>query len=234
VELSSDEWGYELKAPEGMAIVKASTYREHELQFDPAKHAKLDCHAVGVNPGTLALVEVCTDPGSHPDPREKERAERDRRDAEREEENLRRTEEAERRHAFVTRTAKGKVDKEVLLHLCFLSYVEEPGYGSRTVTEIGWNLLGIEEEQEVDALVKESGQAPDVSIEEVDYDELLLAFGRRSIANRYRATFVLAAAMFECAPYSVPSSYLELLVSLGYEPSASEKLQLEAKPGEAS
>ena len=106
VELTADERGYNLTPPEGMALVRESTLREDEVEFDPEKHAKLKCHRVGVHPTTMNLIEVCAEPDTHPNRAAEAKTEREKRDAEREAENDRRNEMAERRQKFVTEQAR--------------------------------------------------------------------------------------------------------------------------------
>jgi len=67
VDAKTDSYGYQLTLPDGTAEVKAQVYGNTKaVEMDPKKHAKMECHAVALNPRTLAEIEVCTNPKAHP------------------------------------------------------------------------------------------------------------------------------------------------------------------------
>lgn len=64
LQLKTDRSQYHPDAPKGTAIVEADSWTQG-VHMQPAKHAKLACHALAVHPRTGERVPLCRDPKSH-------------------------------------------------------------------------------------------------------------------------------------------------------------------------
>jgi ParB/RepB/Spo0J family partition protein len=143
VEIKADKWGYNPETPAGMLEVRKEAYFAHAVEMDPAEHAKLPCHAVGVHPRTFETIHLCTDPKSHPDPRkEREKAEAKRRE---QAEKERLAAEAALQHQLeFLRTVGMKPSKEQVLDVAYLALRQDSDvwYGRQTGWEVPF-VLGL-------------------------------------------------------------------------------------------
>ena len=204
---------YEPKVPEGHALVKEKTYRVEDVEMDPAKHAKLKCHAVGVDPAKVVAVELCTDPGSHPNLAAQQTERRSRRSCV-SGSRPRRLPGTSGGRSFLRTLLAGKIEKDVVLEACHLALARDSyhgfGYGSH---EVACHLLAIEE-AEVDALAEKIQG----DVEPVD---VLAERAAKSGAEKLRVTFAIALAAFEAAEPS-DAEYEELLAQLGFKPAVGQ------------
>jgi Trp operon repressor len=225
VDVKVDAYGYQVQLPEGMKGVKVEVYGGDLVQMKPADHAKLDCHAVGVNPRTLEVFEVCTTPKNHPSQADKRKAADDKRAAEQAKKAQEFDAMTDRRRQFVRELVAARIDKDGLLELLYLVLLHDARYyGGEDEAEVACDLAAIEIPEPKD----EAEQASD----DFDPDVLLEKEAAKSVTARLRVTFALAAATFESTlsaghrAWSDELVYLEWLMKQGYKPSPEEKRRI--------
>ena len=216
VPVQSDAYGYSTTLPDGHARVLAETWSDSDVRMDPKKHAKLACHGVAVNPRTLAVIEVCTDPTQHPSRKDEMKAEQkkvaDKRAKEKESFDAM----TERRRDFIRSEIKGRVNKEALLELCLLALTTDSSYygGGRDEDELAVDLLGIELDPPLDE-----------SVEDPAYE----ALQEKIASDKLRALYAIAAARMEAdlSPFGHwDRPYFAWLELRGYEPSKDEAARI--------
>lgn len=231
VALAGDAHGYYVRAPEGYAIVAEIAHRSDEVQVDPAKHARQKCHAVGIAPNDASHVELCSDPSKHPSPADERKAEEEQRKAEAAASKKAWLESIDRRREFVGSYVRGKVATDVAIRLAWIvvSLGASSQYGPEDEDELACQMLGIEL---LDDQQNEDGDGT-VSLDAVD-ELARLAAG--SNADRIRALAALSAANLEVSCSNTygrwgmaERSYVELLKTVGFEPSAPELEELEVE-----
>jgi len=219
LDAPTDEYGYRVQLPDGVLEVRKEAYTAAQVEMDPKAHAKLECHAVVVDPREPhGPIEVCTNPKSHPSRAEKMKAAREREAA-----KAKRAQEAfdrmtERRRDYVQVLIKGRADKDALLELAYhaLSYGERMYYGAQ------------EDEDEMAVELLRLEPPADATPEDVDWKLVLDQEAAKSVTARNRVMFAIAAATFEIAlnrdgNWADEKPWFEWLVGRGYELSAQEK-----------
>jgi ParB/RepB/Spo0J family partition protein len=218
VEVKSDTYGYNTSLPAGHARVLGETYSTSDVRMDPKKHAKLDCHAVAVNPRTMAVVEVCTDPKQHPSRKDEMAAQQKKAEAKRAKEAEAYDAMTERRRDFLRSEIKGRVNKEALLELCLLALTTDPSYyGDRDTDELACGLLGIELDPHLDDAVS---------------DPAYEALREKIASDKLRALYAIAAARMEAdlSPFGHwDRAYFGWLEARGYQPSKDEQERIDDK-----
>lgn len=135
---------YKAVPPAGMKLVHPQVFGAVRMLAE--EHAKLPCHAVGVHPRTAEVLEVCMNPGAHPDPETERQVEDEKRKqqlvAQKERERL----EHQHRIDFL-KAAAVKPSKEVVLDVCYRAFAEDTGY-SYSDGSVALALLGIDTEVE--------------------------------------------------------------------------------------
>jgi len=230
VALAGDTYGHYVRAPEGMASVSADPFRNDEVQCDPKKHAKLDCHVFGVKPDG-GLVPLCSEPKNHPSPASKRKAEEEARRKDEAAAKEAWVESVLRRREFVGRLLRGKIAPDTTVRLAWLALNDSAYYyGAEEHELIACDLL------EIVIFDPENG---DVQV--ADPEDELFRLTLNSGTDRARALAALAAAKLEAKTSvahmrwnGIETAYLTLLKELGYEPSAPEAAKLELFAGQAA
>jgi len=232
VDAKTDAYGYSVQLPDGMAEVKAQTYNKNDVEMDPKKHAKLDCHAIAVNPHSLKEIAVCTNPKAHPSRADQLKAEEQKRQAEAKQREEAFDKLTERRRQFVRELIAARPDKDAVLELVFavLIYDGSRYYGNdEDAAMLTLDLLGIDVEKTAEAA------AAKLKVDEVEVTYLIEQEAEKSAAARLRVTFALAAAQFERMLTSYGSwldeeQYFVWLQARGYKLVEDEKQRLAGRP----
>jgi len=218
IDAPTDQYGYNVELPDGVKEVRKEAHTAAFVEMDPAKHAKLECHAVYVDPRQFTPVEVCTKPDTHPSKADQIKAERDK-----QAEQQRKAKEAfkqmtARRRQFVTDQVAARVDKEALLELAWLALTYEGHYyGTADEYEMACDLLKLEK------------PGDDVAEhDQIAWDELLNHAAAKSATARNRVMFAFAAAKFEVGldrdgNWFSERPWFAWLTKRGYKLSAYEK-----------
>lgn len=192
----------------GMKLVHPQAFGAVRMLAE--EHAKLPCHAVGVHPRTAEVLEVCINPGAHPDPETERQVEDEKRKqqlvAQKERERL----EHQHRIDFL-KAAAVKPSKEIVLDVCYRALAEDTAY-SYSDGSVALALLGIDIEVEDGSELDES--------EEQERKLLELA---KTPAGRLRVTFAFAVdrlygqgnveAVLDDLGYTPPKAVLEVVAA---------------------
>lgn len=174
-------------APKGCAIVvKTMGYGQEGIQMDPAKHATMACHAVGVHPRTQETIEVCTSPSVHPDPKQEKKKAEDKRIAQLAAEKQRAQAELDDRIAFLRTIALGRLKEKVVLDTAYRAVVEyEYGWSNGA---LALRVLGLDAE-----LAAAMDKAPEgTEIDDSEFFELRCLEIAKTYAGRLRVLFAFA------------------------------------------
>jgi len=218
IDAPTDTYGYRVSLPAGVKEVRKEAFTAEYVEMDPKKHAKLECHAVVVDPREFKPVEVCTKPDSHPSIADRQKAERQKEAAAAAKAKQAFKEMTERRRQFVADQVKARVDKDALIEIAYLALTHEGHYyGTADEYEMAFDLLGLEKPGED---VANKG--------EIDWGVLLDAEAEKSATARARVTMAFAAASFEIfldrdGSWYAQRPYFAWLVKRGYELSKYEK-----------
>jgi len=218
IETKTDEWGYRVTLPEGVKEVRKEAFTAEYVEMPPSKHAKLECHAVYVDPRELKPVECCTKPDNHPSKADKLKAERAKAAAAAKKAQEAFKQMTDRRRQFVVDQIKARVDKDALIELAYLALTDETHYyGSADEYVLAFDLLGLEK------------PGPEVAgASEIEWDMLLDVEAAKSATARCRVTLAFAAAKFEIkldrdGSWYGMKPYFAWLAKRGYKPSDYEK-----------
>ena len=207
--------GYSVKTPNGYKQVVVSSYRDDDIEYAPGKHAKLSCHAVGVNPKDGTVVELCSKPSTHKTRAQKAKDQQDKEKKANAAAAAKEKAAIEKRRDFLAGLVSRSIDKGLLLDLVFIALVEHDSWGWE---QIALQLLPVTDKDIDDA---------NAEIDEPSGDpmELIEWYAARSQVNRLRATFAIVVGRLE-SQFRASNEYLELLVKHGYEPNPDEKKRL--------
>ena len=228
VEVKTDAYGYQVVLPDGMKEVRFEVYGGDFVKMKPAEHKKQPCHAVGVNPRTLEVFEVCTTPKNHPSEQEKRKAADDKRAAEQAKKAQEFADLTLRRRQFVRELIAARIDRDKLLELVYLALLHDASYyAGDDETLVACELVGID-------LTPPEKQGDDETVvnEDVEPEVLLAAEAAKSVTARHRVTYAMAAATFESGMalgyrnWDDEVGYVEWLVEQGYKPSPEEKARV--------
>ena len=234
-----DEYGNKLVFAEGTAPVSDKRWmaRDGYVVMDSEEHAKLPCHALAVSPNSLVAVEMCTDPGSHPDPLEDIESEEAERQAKLEAREEGKRVSTEARVAFLrglmARPRKNLVTDVAWLVLDFDSY----GYGFSGLQVPAAELLELELPAEApeDETEEAPAPTPPSGLNDNEAGVLIRGFAEGSKVNKDRAVLAILFASLERDGILGRQGYryLSLLVEEGHKASEFEKAQMttyEAEP----
>lgn len=222
--------------PKGYARVAPGYW--NTVDMDPAKHAKLACHAVGVT-GNADVIELCNDAAKHP--KKKEPAATGASKAQRETEKRRKDllEAAASRREFAYGLVRGKVAKDDVL---------EAALPAMLVVDIQEGLelacRALQVEDELKALLARDAESAE-AVEEFDvyaefdceaFEATLNERAAKSATERIRVTFAVAVGAIEelLTPqwgeprWDLSAPYYALLKRHGYKPSKVEQAAIDA------
>ena len=221
LDVALNQYGYIDKLPAGAKEVRKEAYTAEFVEMDPKKHAKAECHAIVLDPRSLAPIEVCTTPANHPNKADEIKAERKKAAAKAAKAKEAFQKMTDHRYEFIQGQVAGRMDKDALLELLWLGLrhqVDYYGYGQQTVDEwqFACELVGVE--------VSDTTAAAD----QIEWDGLLDHEAAKSAASRLRAMLAFAIAQFEIAlqhdgSWRSEKPYFDWLVSRGYKLSPREK-----------
>lgn len=224
IDVETDVYGFRVQLPEGMKEVRAQAYTAEFVEMAPAKHAKLECHAVYVDPREMKPVEVCTNPDSHPSKADQIKAERQKEAA-----RVKKAREAfdamtARRRDYVEVLIQARVDRDALLELAYLALMK----GERW----SYNASADEFELACELLRLEKPGDEVAGHDQIEWDVLLDSEAAKSASARHRVTLAIAAGKFEIGlerdgRWTDDRPYFDWLKGRGYELSAYEKSLLD-------